>query len=78
MYEAVEGADALLLATEWNAFRMLDLARCAASMRGDLVVDGRNALDPAKAVAAGLRYAGVGRARMEPAPRGVTRSPAPT
>jgi UDPglucose 6-dehydrogenase len=79
VYAAVAGADALLLATEWNAFRMLDLARCAASMRGDLVVDGRNAFDPDKVRAARLRYAGVGRARPEPAPPGtpLTRSAAP-
>jgi UDPglucose 6-dehydrogenase len=65
MYGAIEGADAVLLATEWNHFRALDLARCAKAMRGDLVVDGRNALDPEKAAAAGLRYVGVGRAKRD-------------
>ncbi|HEY0380873.1 MAG TPA: UDP-glucose/GDP-mannose dehydrogenase family protein [Candidatus Elarobacter sp.] len=61
MYATVEGADAVLLATEWNEFRTLDFARCAAAMRGTLLVDGRNIFDPAKVQAAGLRYAGVGR-----------------
>jgi UDPglucose 6-dehydrogenase len=70
MYAALEGADALLLATEWNEFRALDFARCARAMRGDLVVDGRNIFDPEKVLASGLRYAGVGR-------NGRTRAAAP-
>ena len=65
MYEAVAGAEALLLATEWNEFRMLDFKRCAATMRGDLVVDGRNIFDPEKVRAAGLRYLGVGRVKLQ-------------
>ena len=63
MYATLDGADALLLATEWNEFRALDFARCAAAMRGDLLVDGRNIFDPRKVRAAGLRYVGVGRAK---------------
>ncbi len=69
MYEAVDGADAVLLATEWNAFRSIDFARCAAAMRGRLVVDGRNIFDPDKVAAAGLRYAGVGRVMPPGTPR---------
>ena len=65
MYETVAGADALLLATEWNEFRALDFARCASAMRGDLVVDGRNIFDPEKVRAAGLRYLGVGRVKLQ-------------
>ncbi len=61
MYEAVRGADAVLLATEWNEFRALDFARCAELMRGTVVVDGRNIFDPRTVAAAGLRYVGVGR-----------------
>jgi UDPglucose 6-dehydrogenase len=67
MYATVAGADAVLLATEWNEFRALDFARCAAAMRGDLLVDGRNVFDPDKVRAAGLRYAGVGRVKPSPA-----------
>jgi len=63
MYDAVNGADGILLATEWNEFRSLDFVRCAAMMRGDLVVDGRNIFDPEKVRLAGLRYVGVGRVR---------------
>jgi len=65
MYAAVAGADALLLATEWNEFRTLDFARCAAAMRGDLIVDGRNIFDPEKVRAAGLRYLGIGRVKLQ-------------
>lgn len=66
MYESLAGADALLLATEWNQFRSLDFPRCARAMRGDLVLDGRNVFDPRNVRAAGLRYVGVGRAARQP------------
>ncbi|MBA2338349.1 MAG: UDP-glucose/GDP-mannose dehydrogenase family protein [Acidimicrobiia bacterium] len=60
-YEAVAGADAVVLVTEWREFADLDLAAVAAVMAGDLVVDGRNWLDPLKVTAVGLRYVGMGR-----------------
>lgn len=60
-YEAVTGADAVVLVTEWGEFADLDLAAIANVMAGDLVVDGRNWLDPLKVTAAGLRYVGMGR-----------------
>ena len=66
MYDAVAGADAVVLATEWNEFRALDFVRCAAAMRGTLLVDGRNIFDPAQVREAGLRYAGVGRGGPPP------------
>jgi UDPglucose 6-dehydrogenase len=69
MYEAVAGADALLLATEWNEFRALDFTRCAKAMKGDVIVDGRNIFDPDKARAAGLRYLGVGRVKLQRKPQ---------
>src|SRR3954466_14411135 len=59
--EAVDGADAVVLVTEWPEFRELDLRAAAESMRGTLLVDGRNFLDPDAASAAGLAYEGVGR-----------------
>jgi UDPglucose 6-dehydrogenase len=65
MYATLQGADAVLLATEWNEFRTLDFARCAEGMRGDLVVDGRNIFDPEKVRAAGLRYLGIGRVKLQ-------------
>ena len=59
--EAVEGADAVVLVTEWPEFGELEFEAVAAAMRGRLVVDGRNFLDPDAVAAAGLTYEGVGR-----------------
>jgi UDPglucose 6-dehydrogenase len=58
---AVEGADAVVLVTEWRECLELDWKLAARAMSGDLVVDGRNALDPATIRAAGLLYEGIGR-----------------
>jgi UDPglucose 6-dehydrogenase len=59
--EAIEGADAVVLVTEWPEFAELDLADVANRMRGTLLVDGRNFLDVEAARAAGLTYEGIGR-----------------
>jgi UDPglucose 6-dehydrogenase len=59
--EAIEGADAVVLVTEWPEFGELDFGDVAAAMRGTLVVDGRNFLDPEAVGAAGLTYEGIGR-----------------
>ena len=59
--EAVTGADAVVLVTEWPEFAELDLSAVASAMRGTLIVDGRNFLDPAAVQAAGLVYEGIGR-----------------
>jgi UDPglucose 6-dehydrogenase len=71
--EVAEGADAVVLVTEWKEFGELDLVALAASMRGNLFVDGRNFLDPDRTRAAGLVYEGVGRPSRngEPIPAGV-------
>jgi UDPglucose 6-dehydrogenase len=63
-YEACEGADCLVIATEWNEYRSPDLARVAATMRGNWVFDGRNILMGESAVDAGLNYRGMGRPVM--------------
>ena len=60
-YGALEGADALLLVTEWSQYRDPDWSRVAALMRGDRVYDGRNLYSPDEVAAAGLQYSGVGR-----------------
>ncbi|EHN11435.1 UDP-glucose dehydrogenase [Patulibacter medicamentivorans] len=65
---AAHGADAVVLVTEWQEFRDLDLADLRAAMRGDVLIDGRNALDGEAAVAAGLRYEGIGRTARSAAP----------
>lgn len=59
--EAVTGADAVALVTEWTEFAAIDWTAVKELMRGDLVIDGRNALNPAKVRAAGLTYEGIGR-----------------
>jgi UDPglucose 6-dehydrogenase len=59
--EALAGADAAVLVTEWQELLELDWAAVAEVMEGNLVVDGRNALDPAAVRAAGLVYEGIGR-----------------
>ncbi len=59
--ETVEDADAVVLVTEWKELRELDWAEVARLMRGDVLIDGRNALDPAAVRAAGLVYEGIGR-----------------
>jgi UDPglucose 6-dehydrogenase len=59
--QAAQGADAVVLVTEWPEFLELDWAEVAAAMGGRLVIDGRNALDPEAVCAAGLLYEGVGR-----------------
>ncbi len=58
---AAVGADAVVLATEWPEYATSNLRALAGAMRGDVLVDARNALDPDAADAAGLRYAGIGR-----------------
>jgi UDPglucose 6-dehydrogenase len=60
-YEAASGADALVIITEWNAFRALDLARLRRAMRGTALVDLRNIYSPADARAAGFAYTSIGR-----------------
>jgi UDPglucose 6-dehydrogenase len=60
-YEVAEGADALLLITAWNEFKQLDMDRLRASMKGKVLLDGRNIYDPKEMRALGFSYAGVGR-----------------
>jgi UDPglucose 6-dehydrogenase len=59
--ETVEGADALVLLTEWNEFRAVDLKQFRIKMRGNVLVDLRNVYQQALAEAAGFDYSGVGR-----------------
>jgi len=59
--EIAEGADALVVVTEWNEFRSLDLPALAAVMANPILVDGRNVFRPETAAAAGFDYTGVGR-----------------
>ncbi len=58
---ALEGADAVVLVTEWPEFSEIDWAAAAGQMAGAVVIDGRNHLVPERLAAAGLTYEGVGR-----------------
>jgi UDPglucose 6-dehydrogenase len=60
-YACVEGADALVLVTEWNEFRRPSFERLKAAMRQPVVFDGRNVWIPAELRAAGFTYYGIGR-----------------
>lgn len=60
-YEAARGSDALILLTEWEEFRSLDLVRLRTLMRRPVLIDGRNLLDPQAVRAQGFHYAGMGR-----------------
>jgi UDPglucose 6-dehydrogenase len=60
-YAVAAGADALVVVTEWNEFRHLDMARVKASMRRPVIVDGRNIYDPEVMRGHGFTYRGIGR-----------------
>jgi UDPglucose 6-dehydrogenase len=61
--EALQGADALVVITEWKQFRSPDFARLKAALKDAVVFDGRNLYDPAEVEAAGVAYYGIGRGR---------------
>jgi UDPglucose 6-dehydrogenase len=65
-YQAIEGADALVLLTEWNEFRALDLARVKSLLRSPIVVDLRNIYQPQEMTDAGFVYHSIGRTAGEP------------
>ncbi len=66
-YEVAQGAHALLLLTEWEEFRQLDLARLRGAMEVPVLVDGRNLYDPEAVHKAGFEYFSVGRGESKPA-----------
>jgi UDPglucose 6-dehydrogenase len=60
-YEAASDADAVVLLTEWNEFKQLDLGRLRAVMAKPIFVDGRNLYEPEAMAAAGFTYLSIGR-----------------
>ena len=68
-HEALDGADALLVVTEWKEFRSPDFARLQAALGDAVVFDGRNLYEPEEVEAAGLAYYGIGRGRSLRVPR---------
>ena len=59
--ELVQGCDAVVIVTDWDQYRLLDWKSVAASMRGRVVMDARNLVNPEHVRGAGLRYSGIGR-----------------
>ena len=66
-YDAMDGADAVVILTEWNEFRALDLKRVRALLRSPTVIDLRNIYKPAEMAEAGFYYFSIGRRSVEPA-----------
>lgn len=62
-YEAIRDCDALILVTEWDVFRHLDMRAVKVLLRQAIVVDGRNIYDPKEMKALGFRYLGIGRGK---------------
>ena len=61
VYETLEGADAVVLLTEWNAYRGLDMEEVKRRMRGNVFIDLRNVYEPGPMRALGFEYTCVGR-----------------
>ncbi|KAA5604549.1 UDP-glucose/GDP-mannose dehydrogenase family protein [Roseospira marina] len=77
-YGAMTGADVVVLLTEWNEFRALDLDRAKALLKAPVMVDLRNVYTPADMVAAGFTYSSIGRPAPEAPPQGDTAEAAAT
>ena len=60
-YDAAEDADALIVVTEWNEFRNLDMRKVKTSMKNPIMIDGRNIYEPTEMKSIGFTYTGVGR-----------------
>jgi UDPglucose 6-dehydrogenase len=76
-YDALEGADALAIMTDWNEYRHPDFERIKATLRQPVVVDGRNLYASEKMLALGFRYFSIGRgAELQPAARPAARTAA--
>lgn len=67
-YQVAEGADAVMVVTEWNEFKQLHLAKIKESMKQPVVIDGRNIYEPEKMIGFGFTYRGVGRGYSQNGP----------
>ena len=61
LYEVARDSDALVIATEWHEFEVMDLGRVKKSMKRPLIIDGRNIFDPEKMSKIGFKYISIGR-----------------
>ncbi len=66
MYDVIDGAEALLICTEWHEFRRPDLGRVRDGLENPIVLDGRNLYDPARMAEMGFEYHSVGRPSYAP------------
>ncbi len=73
-YDALIGADVLLIATEWSEFRTPDFTKIISLLKNKVIFDGRNLFDLAKMDELGFHYVSVGRRTIAPIPKGGTRS----
>jgi UDPglucose 6-dehydrogenase len=64
-YDILEGADALVVMTEWNIFRRPDFDRMKILMRHPVIFDGRNIYDPARLIEKGFTYHGIGKSNAK-------------
>ncbi|HEX6574031.1 MAG TPA: UDP-glucose/GDP-mannose dehydrogenase family protein [Gemmatimonadaceae bacterium] len=64
-YDALNGADALVVVTDWNEYRHPDFARVKSSLRRPVIIDGRNLYDPTKMADLGFTYHSIGRQNVE-------------
>ncbi|RYG51856.1 MAG: hypothetical protein EOO01_07720 [Chitinophagaceae bacterium] len=64
-YDALENADALIIATEWNEFRTPDFSRIASTLKNKVIFDGRNLFDLGQIESLGFHYESVGRRKIE-------------
>jgi UDPglucose 6-dehydrogenase len=60
-YQTIEGCDALMVVTEWDEFRNIDMGRVKSLLKNPIIVDGRNIYTPEQMRALGFTYLGVGR-----------------
>ena len=65
-YEPLEGADALVICTEWNEFRSPQISRVKELLKSPVIFDGRNLYDPERMRAEGFTYYSVGRQTLRP------------
>jgi len=60
-YEAAQDADAVIVLTEWDEFKAMELGRIKKALKNPLIIDGRNIFDPVKMRKLGFRYISIGR-----------------
>jgi len=72
-YDTAQDCDALVIATEWNEFRALNLDRIKSALKRPVIIDLRNLYDPLKMANVGFEYVGVGRGKVSQKPAGVVR-----